>query len=88
MTVGEATKVQRGYITGIGGAGTSDNDTFTLGTDFRVSDLSVSTDGTLLFVLRRDVSALSGYTLEFAGETLPLDDATSSGTLNFRWDTT
>ena len=89
MTVGESSNGQRGYSNSIGGEGSLDDDNFAFeGQDYNVWDVYVDVDGKLRFTLSRAVSALSGFTLEIAGETLPLDDATFEGSFHFDWDTT
>ena len=89
MTVGEMSSHQRGYSRAVGGDGTLDIDFFTLGgQDYTVRDFYVFQSGGLRFQVNNTGADLSDYTLEVAGEMLPIDDATVSFTRRFDWDDT
>ena len=81
MTVGVSTSDGRGYATDLPNwSGYSlDSDSFMIGaTEYTVTRLFVVglQPGEVRFKLDKDVSSYADYILEFAGETLPLTDAT------------
>ena len=97
MTVGETTGGGRGFVaTGYGGPGGSlGSRTFMIGMDsYRVGTLYVYTGGLQFWMdVGPTTLSLSDYadlTLEFAGETLPLSDATHAVPVNriFEFDQT
>ena len=80
MTVGESSEGgDRGYFSGE--FGSLDDTTVTIGTvDYTVSNLSTGVDDVdapLVFFFARGLPNRANYTLVFAGETIPLADATS-----------
>ena len=75
MTVGEGSRGQRGY-SDYGPDGSLGSDSFTTGTKtFRVAQLVVTTSGELRVKLSRTFTDYARYTLEVAGETLPLSES-------------
>ena len=84
MTVADVTSSGRGFASSInyavGSGGSLDSESFMIGSsDYRVVQLSVDTTR-LTFWVQPGPSSPDDYTLEFAGETLPLADATPSTT--------
>ena len=89
MTVGEGSGGSRGFYNfGTDLFGSLDDDDFMEGgNDTNV--VQVNSGGVVRFTLSRDLSDRDSYILEFAGEELPLDEATnvntSGGRLNLQW---
>ena len=91
MTVGETTEDTVGFSDATSTSGGSlDPESFftTAGSTYTVNQLDVGTyeDG-LKFKISPNLSSRASYTLEFAGETLPLSDSSyeNGGFFNFTW---
>ena len=91
MTVGEGTGSDRGFRNfGTDTYGSLDDDDFTEGGN-DIDVLGVIIASAVIFRLSRDLSDRDSYILEFAGEEIPLDEATTAnvmndGRLNLTWN--
>ena len=84
MTVGASTGTDRGFDSGKGYGSLDDGDFTEGGNDISVTRLSAASDVT--FELSSALSDAGSYILEWAGETLPLDEADVLPSGAFNWN--